>query len=103
MTDLPCLILTNNPKIGMLMALSLLRDKMPWLYDIGVEVFKIFDKEGCTIEEKRNAMKEFEITLQYSIKNPIFEEMCIDSKDEYIIFREIQRMIMKNMKYAIMG
>lgn len=89
----------KNPKIGILMALSLLRDKMPWLYDIGVETFKTLEKD-CSIEEKRNAIEEFEMTLEYSTRNPFFEEMCIESKDEHILFRELPRMIMKNMIYV---
>ena len=49
--------MTPNPYIGMLIALGLVKDKMPWLYELGTETLKVI-KSDTSLKEKEKAVMQ---------------------------------------------
>ena len=88
---------SKNPRLGVRMALSLYKDRLPWVYE-----------EGCALLDKLVATKsdahrikllqEFEELLMMSIRNPFVEELFLDDKEDYILLMELPRVILRNMK-----
>jgi hypothetical protein len=83
---------TKNPALGARMGLSLLRDMLPWIYD-----------EGCLLLEKlqesetpdsRTKLAEFEELLMISTRNSYVEKYIVVDKEDYMLYREVPRMIM---------
>jgi len=97
--------MTKDENLGFLMALSVFKNDLPWIYDIGVETIKKI-KEAKTTKEKEIAVMDFERILQISIHNPYFEETMMRNKEDHRIFRELphileralHRMIKNNSK-----
>jgi len=80
------------------MCLSLFKEtSMPWIYDFGVETIKNI-KLKKTKSEKIRELQEFEDLIQMSTQNPILRELCIDSKEDYILNREMPMLLIKNMR-----
>lgn len=94
--------MSPNPYIGMLMALSLIKDKMPWLYEIGTETIRKL-RSDISIKEKEKAVMEFDEMVEMTSHNPMMEEFfMMNSKDDYMLFRELPRMLRKNMQRLMM-
>lgn len=94
--------MTPNPMVGMLMALGLIRDKMPWLYEIGTDTIKIL-RSDVPKKEKEKAVMQFEEMVEMTSHHPMMEEFFMsDSKEDYMIFRELPRILRKNMQHLIM-
>jgi hypothetical protein len=83
---------TKNPALGARMGLSFLRDMLPWIYD-----------EGCLLLEKlqesetpdsRTKLAEFEELLMISTRNSYVEKYIVVDKEDYMLYREVPRMIM---------
>lgn len=79
-----------DPYMGILVMVSLLRDDVPWLYELGMEVYR------ATQSRRKAAAKEallrFRYALDFSIHGP-FEEFMMRSKEGYMIFRELAHMM----------
>lgn len=94
--------MTPNPAIGMLMALGLVKDKMPWLYDLGTETIRTI-KSDISKKEKERAVFEFEEMVEMTSRHPMMEELFMtNSKEDYMLFRELPRMLRKNMHRLLM-
>ncbi len=94
--------MTPNPMVGMLMALGLIKDKMPWMYELGTEVIRTI-KSDISVKEKEKAVIQFEEMVEMTIHHPIMEKMMItNSEEDYILYRELPRMLRKNMQRLIM-
>lgn len=94
--------MSPNPYVGMLMALSLVKDKMPWLYEIGIETIRKI-RSNVSIKEKDMALMEFDEMTEMLSHSPMMEEFAmINSKEDYMLLRELPRMLRKNMKRLIM-
>jgi hypothetical protein len=79
-----------------MMSLSFLKEPMPWLYEIGMETIRTI-KSGNTKAEKKRAFSEFQEIVEMSTHHPMMREFFMDSKDEYMLFRELPRMILQNL------
>lgn len=88
--------MSRNSTLGIMMALSLLKDSMPWIYDMGIEVIKTI-KSVKTKEAKMRAISEFDEIIEMSTHHPIMREFY-DEEDDFMFFREIPRMLRKNME-----
>ncbi len=92
--------MSKNKTIGIMMVLSLFKDTMPWLYDIGVETIKTI-KTAKTKEEKRMALSEFQEIIEFSTHHPIMREFYMDTEDDHMILREIPRMLRRSIDRLI--
>ncbi|MBS1156735.1 MAG: hypothetical protein H6R07_2659 [Proteobacteria bacterium] len=95
--------MSPNPKIGLKIALSLYREKMPWIYDDGMEIInKIVVPSRSPIQNKK-ILAEFEELLMMSTHHPILEELLMDGEDDYIFYKELPRIILMSAQRILMG
>lgn len=87
----------KDPKIGLMIGLSMLREKMPWIYDVGMDTIKVLESD-LPEEEKMSHYERFEHVVEYSTGHPIMREFMGETKEEYMLYREMPRMIMKNFR-----
>lgn len=89
--------ITSNSGIGVMMCLSLFRESsMPWIYDLGMDVTKFIKSTASPLEKERK-VKEFEELLEISIQHPMMRDFAVESKEEYIMFRELPRVLIKGI------
>jgi hypothetical protein len=90
--------INKNSNAGILMALSLFKETpMPWIYDIGLETLKNI-KEKKTKSEKIKELQDFEEMIQMTIRNPMMREINSDSKEDYMMMREMPMILINNMR-----
>jgi len=87
---------SKDPKLGILIGLGMLRDGMPWLYDVGVDALRTIDSEADT-KKKLHAAHEFQDLLKMSTRHPIMHEF-MDSKEDFMLFEELPRMLSMQME-----
>lgn len=89
-----------NPKTGLKIALSLYRDKMPWIYDEGIALLNKISSSKTQLPSKKLFM-EFEELLMVNLRHPMLEELLIENEDDYILFKELPRVILKGLERFI--
>ena len=87
---------SKDGKVGILIGLGMLRDTMPWLYDVGVDALRTIDSKANT-QEKLHAAHEFQDLLKMSTRHPIMHEF-MDSKEDFMLFEELPRMLSMQME-----
>ncbi|OWQ48592.1 hypothetical protein CDL60_01420 [Roseateles noduli] len=71
-----------------LMTLSLLRDSAPWLYDLGMETYRVLISSPSS--RSRVVVEQFKMALEFFIESPFaHEEFGPDSRRVVKILREI--------------
>lgn len=92
---------TPNPMIGILMALGLVKDKMPWLYELGTETIRTL-KSDISLKEKEKAVIQFGDIVDFTTHHPMLESLMMsNSKEDYMLYREIPRVLRKSMHRLI--
>lgn len=86
-----------NPRIGIKVALSLYKDKIPWVYDEGIALLNKSCARKTDISSKKLLM-EFEELLMSSVQHPILKEFLIENEEDYILFKELPRIIIRNLE-----
>jgi len=92
---------SKDPKIGVKMALSLYREKMPWIYDEGILLLSKLEASKTPSTTKR-LFHDFEELLMRSTRNPFVEEFLIDDKEEFVLFMELPRVILRNLEHLVL-
>jgi len=87
--------MSKNNKVGILVGLSILRETMPWVYDLGLETFRVIDSSK-SIKEKKLAFSDFEEVLSMSIRHPIMHEF-INTKEDFMLYEELPHMLIDGM------
>lgn len=94
--------MSKNRYIGIMMALSFFKEPMPWLYEIGMDTMRTI-KDGKTMTEKKRAFGEFQQLVEMSTNHPMMREYFMDSKEDYMLFRELPMMLLKNLDILMMN
>ena len=90
--------ISKNSKLGILVGLSMLRDIMPWLYDVGNETLRKIDSD-CSIKEKEQSFQDFRELAKISSMHPMMRELMeFDSKDDYMLYKELPHMLMREIE-----
>jgi hypothetical protein len=90
--------MSKNNKVGILVGLGMLRDVMPWMYDIGIETLRKIDS-NCSIKEKEQSLREFRELIKITSRHPMIREMMdFDSNEDFIMYEEIPRILMHAME-----
>lgn len=76
-----------------LIALSMVQDRFPWLYNIGKELLDILSSQN-NITVKKEAVKNFQRITEFTFEHPLMRENYMRRKDEYMMMRDIERMLM---------
>jgi len=86
------MFITKDQNISFLMILSIFRNDMPWIYDLGVETLRKI-RETKSMKEKEVAVMDFEKVLDVSIHNPYFEDTMMRNKEGYRTLRELPHIL----------
>lgn len=92
--------ISPDPRIGFRIALSLYKEKLPWIYDEGIIlVNKIISSKSPDM--KFRYMKEFDELLRFSLQIPYFHEVLIEEKSDQILLSELPNMLMRNIERLV--
>ena len=90
--------MSRNKKTGVLLGLSIMREAMPWVYDVGIEALRKIDSK-CSMKEKEKAYFEFAEVMKMTTRHPMMRDFHdIDSKEDFMMYEEMPRMIMRAME-----
>jgi hypothetical protein len=85
----------SSPALGVLILASMFRDAMPWLYEMGLEVYRVA-KQG-TPAELQDAAREFRQAVEFSIHGPLSPELFSRSKEMFMIMEEIEPLLERTL------
>jgi len=83
--------------VGILMAASLIRDEIPWLYELAMEVYRTA-KDG-NIENLENEIRRIRRFSELALRGPFMEEF--GSKENHMLMMEFPRMLERSLMRAI--
>ncbi|GKS68605.1 hypothetical protein W03_06090 [Nitrosomonas sp. PY1] len=88
---------TKDGKLGIRIALSFYREKMPWVYDEGILLLNKIEgsKTPTTI---KHHIHEFEELLIVSTRHPIMEEFFMEDKEDYFLLMELPKVILRSLE-----
>ncbi len=90
--------MSKNNKVGILVGLGMLRDVMPWMYDVGIETLRKIDS-NCSAKEKDQSFREFRELIKITSMHPMMRDMMeFDSKEDFMMYEEFPHMIMREME-----
>ncbi|MBX3711336.1 MAG: toll/interleukin-1 receptor domain-containing protein [Lysobacter sp.] len=87
----------GDSKIGFRIALSLYKDKFPWIYDEGVNLLSKLDSLKSPISRGK-AIESFEGLLFGSLRNPVVEKFIIEDSDDYSLLTDMPRVLMRALE-----
>ena len=87
---------SKNPKIVIFVALGLLRESLPWLYDAGMETMRKIDS-NASAKAKRDSFMEFQELAMLSSRGNFMREM-IHSEQDMMLFEEVPHLLVRGME-----
>lgn len=91
---------SKDPLLGIRVGLSLLRDRLPWVYDEGNAILSRLASSKTPAARKRCA-SEFEEFLMISTRNPYVEKYLVDNEEDYLLVNEVPRMILRAIERLV--
>lgn len=88
--------------VGIRIALALIRDQFPWIYDAGVETISII-RSRRSKEEKHTAVQEFRRLLEFSFEHPMMRDIYGGMKEYRMFYRELPRILMDALERSLAG
>ena len=77
--------------VGILMVASLIRDDLPWLYELAMEVYRAAkDGDRESIENEMRRLRRFS---EFGMRGPLMEEFGFGSKEGHMLAMEFPRML----------
>lgn len=77
--------------VAILMAASVVKDDMPWLYELAMEVYRAVKAENVeTIEREMKRLRRFSEGI---MRGPFMEEFGFGSKESHVLAMEFPRML----------
>jgi TIR domain len=88
---------SKSSYVGVMAVLSLFKDSnTPWIYDLGIDIIRLLRAEG-SISEKERKLEEFAELLEFSTQHPMIREMYMNSKEDYMLYREVPKFLLKGL------
>ena len=78
---------------ALLITLSMIQDKFPWLYNIGKELLDILSSQQ-NIDIKKESIRNFQKIVEISFEHPMMREAYMHQKDEFLMIRDIEHILM---------
>lgn len=89
--------MTKDGKLGIRIALSFYREKMPWVYDEGILLLnKIEGSKNPSIIKRH--LHEFEELLMVSTRTPMMEEFLMEDKEDFYLLMELPKVILRSLE-----
>lgn len=85
-------LLESNGFVGVQIALGIIRDQYPWIYDAGIETINIL-RSRRRVEEKHHAIEQFGRVLKFSVEHPMMREMFSGNRDMEYFYRKLEEML----------
>jgi hypothetical protein len=95
-------IIGHNGFVNLQIALSLIRNEFPWIYDAGLETIRIL-RSRHSMDEKHTAIAEFNSILEFSFEHPLMRELYGGSKEYRSFYRELRHLLGRALEQAISG
>lgn len=85
-------MLSENPgdAINILVAASIFRDDIPWLYELGMEAYRLSNSES---QNAQPAIEKFLRAIEFTRRGPFSMEEFGISKDSHMVLRELEFML----------
>ena len=77
-----------------LIVLSMVQDKLPWIYNIGKELLEMLSSEN-SIDVKRESINNFRRIMEISFEHPMMREVYMRKKEDYMLMRDMEHMLME--------
>jgi len=87
----------RNRFVGLQLALALVRNQLPWIYDLGIETINIL-RSRRSQEEKEMAVNEFNRLLEFTFEHPIMRNVYGGSKEYQLFCHELPHLLSRAMK-----
>jgi hypothetical protein len=85
--------------VGILMAASMVREDVPWLYELAVEAYKAAkDGDAESIEKELRRIRRFS---EFALRGPFAEELGMGSKETHMFIMEFPRMLERSLMRAL--
>lgn len=81
----------SSPATGVLFLASIFRESMPWLYELGVEVYRTA-KQGSPADLQQ-AAREFRQAVEFAVHGPMTREFFGRSKEMFMLMEEIDPLL----------
>jgi hypothetical protein len=81
----------SSPYMGILLVASIFRDWMPWLYELGLELYRLA-KRGKS-SELDEASAEFRRAVDFAMHGPMSREFMGGRKDMFMLVEEIEPLL----------
>ncbi|MDQ0070150.1 hypothetical protein J2W34_001935 [Variovorax boronicumulans] len=91
---------STNPAVGVRIALSILRNSLPWIYDEGNAVLTRL-LATKTFESRRKIFLEFEEFSMVATNSRYLEKYFVESQEEYFNISESMHMVLKSMSALV--
>jgi len=86
--------MTKNGNLGIRIALSFYREKMPWVYDEGILILNKIEASKSPATIKRHLI-EFEELLMVSTRPPMMEEFFMEDKEDFFLLMDLPKVILR--------
>ncbi len=87
---------SKNPKIGIFMALGLLRDPMPWVYEAGMETMRKIDSTASA-KTKGQSFRDFEELVMMSSRGMFMREI-VRGKSDMMLYEEMPHILLRGIE-----
>jgi len=80
---------SSRDPIGILIIASMLREDLPWLYEIGIEAYRTA-KSG-SFQQATEALREFRRAVDHTLHGPLGEEFIMSAKETHMMMHDLPR------------
>jgi hypothetical protein len=87
----------GDARVGFRIALSLYKDKFPWIYDEGINLLSKMDSLKSPTSRGK-AIESFEGLLFGSLRNPLVEKFIVEDGDDYSLLADMPRVLMRALE-----
>lgn len=85
----------SRDPVSILMAASMIRDEVPWLYELALEAYRAVKSEDpVAIQREMERLHRFS---EFTMHGPFMEEFGLEGKDSYMFCREFPRMLERTL------
>jgi hypothetical protein len=78
----------RNPALGFLVATSLIREEFPWLYELGIELYRASSTNKKAL--MRRQVKLYRIVLRYTMHGSMSDELMSRNKEIFHVVRMLE-------------
>lgn len=82
----------GKPSFRFLMILGILRDDLPWIYDMGKELLQNLN-EHRNIEVEKSIINNFKDMIDFTLGHPAMRELFMRDKNNYISIKELSYLL----------